>query len=146
MTTLKDALDLMGESAPGTRITVRSNGKELPVLAEDAVEILGGCLVEHVAYDPETKTHVYALVKPDPVPSADPVIAVCVLGGIVSNVYTKGIPGDVSVLVLDVDKERDDAAMIEDYWDEIAAPGSGYEDRGAAFYAPREDDGPDPED
>lgn len=64
-----------------------------------------------------------------------PQIAVGVFGGIVTNVFVKGID-DVDVTVLDVDKEREDAELVEKKWDEIAAGDSGYRDVPLEFYAP----------
>jgi len=68
-----------------------------------------------------------------------PEIVVGVFGGIVTNVFVKGV-GDVDVTVLDIDKERDDAELVEARWNEVAAEGSGYEDVPLEFYAPLDEE------
>lgn len=64
-------------------------------------------------------------------------IYVCVYGGIVSDVYAEKDPAssEPEITVLDIDKEREDADMIQRKWDEIAADG-GYARVPAEFYDP----------
>lgn len=64
-------------------------------------------------------------------------IYVCVYGGIVSNVYAEKDPASSKpdVIVLDADKEREDAGLIQRKWDEIAA-GGGYVSVPVEFYDP----------
>lgn len=71
--------------------------------------------------------------------SKKPQIVVGVFGGIVTNVFVKGID-DPDVTVLDIDKEREDAGLVEEKWNEIATEGSGYRDIPLEFYAPLDEE------
>ena len=64
-------------------------------------------------------------------------IYVCVYGGIVSDVYAEKDPAssEPDVVVLDVDKERPDAEIIQRKWDGITADG-GYAHIPVEFYDP----------
>ena len=71
-------------------------------------------------------------------------IYVCIYGGIVSDVFAEKNPESPApeAVILDVDKERQDAAPIQELWDKIEADPA-YERIASEFYAPLDDDDED---
>lgn len=72
-------------------------------------------------------------------------IYVCGFGGIVSNVYAENTPEppELQAIILDVDKEREDADLIEARWNEISCDTARYHEVEITFYDPLGDDGHD---
>ncbi len=72
-------------------------------------------------------------------------IYICVYGGIVSNVYAETAPEtpEPEAIVLDVDKEREDAGPVQARWDGIAADAARFREIGTTFYDPLGGNRPD---
>ncbi len=136
--TFKQALELTGGPGQHAMVWIRdgSGATAEPMSPHAALVKHGGRTVARIepVYNDDHRYCGMAFTVTET--GTGPEIFVCVEGGIVNDVYAKGLPEDASVTVLDVDSDRADAEPIRDYWDGIAAKPDEYPRLDMAFYDP----------